>query len=577
MLGLKNISELHEQFKVVKKLYGKDIDFNSIPLNDEKTWDLIGKGQTLGVFQFASALAISVITKMKPRNIEELSAANAFIRPGASGLEEYIIAKKNTSKIRKLHPDLDKHLDVTYGSIVYQEQIMSLIAEVMGIDFGAADEYRRMLEKADKYPDKLAEWKDEFIKLGLSKGYNQKLVDVLVDLIIENSGYGFNKSHAVSYSIISYWTAYMKANFPLVFYTTLLNGNLDEADSFIAEARQLGIEVLPPHVNTSKFNFSVEDGKKIRAGFNAVKGIGPKAVDVIVANQPFVSVDDFKERTGKAANKKVWEALIKFAAFEGLGIEVEKDDVPYELQEEGTLNLSLVPNENLTHSVLLNRKQMVYWYEKVLEENNKKAPPNYLVPSELIPGKFIDNPNYDLVEEKEGGYVIPEDRLKEFKVNLSVLAGTTRKKPKGMFAKKEISKIPAERRVITLYGSEIAKIKVNSMDVYLEESEELGFSFLAHPLEKHLNKINLYDEVDEGGLMFTAGIVESMVKRFTKNNKPYYWLFIKTPRDKVRVTVWDNQLKQYQSIIKQNNILAVKGFKGYGGMSLEEIKEIKLK
>lgn len=200
ILGLKNLTELNEQFQLVKKIYGVDINFDNIPFNDEKTWDLICKGQTLGVFQFASQLAINVITKLKPRNIEELAAANAFIRPGASGLEEYIEAKKDPSKRRKLHPKLDPILESTYGSIVYQEQIMGLIAEVMGIDFGEADQYRRLLEKAGKpeNAEKVAKWKEEFIRLGLENGFEKELIDLLVDLIIENSGYGFNKSHTIS-------------------------------------------------------------------------------------------------------------------------------------------------------------------------------------------------------------------------------------------------------------------------------------------------------------------------------------------------------------------------------------------
>lgn len=449
---------------------------------------------------------------------------------------------------------------------------MGLIAEVMGIDFGEADQYRRMLEKAHKpeNAEKLTKWKVEFTQLGLEKGYSQKLIELLVQLIIDNSGYGFNKSHAVSYSIISYWTAYMKANFPLVFYTTLLNGNLDDADAFIAEARQLGIEVLPPHVNSSKFNFSVEDGTKIRAGFNAVKGVGPKAVDVIIETQPFKSVDDFKERTGKTCNKKVWEAVIKFGAFDGLGIEVEKEDLPEGIEFEA----EAIEGEDNKLLVKLNRKQMALWYEKVQEENNRKAPPNYLVPSEFIPGKYLNNPEYELVEEKDGGYVIPEDQLKKLGVNKTYLGGTTRKKPKGMFAKKPINLVPVERRVFTLFGEEISKVEVEYMEVYLEESDELGFSFLPHPLEKYMKRINIYEDVEDGGLMMTAGIIEGMQKRMTKNNKPFYWVFLRTPRDRVRFTLWDNQLKQYQSIIKKNNLVAIKGFKGFGGMSADEIKVI---
>lgn len=574
ILGLKNVTELHEQFKMVETLYGIKIDFNSIPMDDEKTWDLIGKGHTLGVFQFASNLAINVVTKIKPRNIEELSAANSFIRPGSSGLDEYLEAKLDQRKIRKLHPKLDVITDVTYGAIVYQEQIMGLIAAVMDIDFGEADIYRRYLEKPDKNAEKVAKWKEEFIQLGLKHGFDRKLIDLLVQLIIENCGYGFNKSHAVAYSIIGYWTAYMKANYPLVFYMTLLNGNLDEADSFIAESRQLGIEVLPPHVNTSDLNFTIEDNSKIRAGFNAVKGIGPKAVDTIRECQPFKSIDDFTERVGKAANKKVWEALIKFGSFDDLGIEIEPDDISSKAVNIG-ITTKEIEGETITLATL-NRKQMAYWYDRIQEESNRKAPANYLVPTELIPGKYLGNDAYELVEEKDGGIVIPEDQLTMFGLDINRVE-TTRKRPKGMFARVSAkSSVPPSRRVLQLYSEEISKIQPTYLETYLEESEELGFSFLTHPLESHLDKINLYDDIEDGGIMTTAGIIESITKRMTKTNKPFYWVVVKSPRDRVRVTVWDNQLKEHAKLIQKHGLVAVRGTKGFGGISLDMIKAVKI-
>ncbi|MNJ90410.1 DNA polymerase III subunit alpha [compost metagenome] len=573
---MKNITELQEQFEIIKKIYGDDVNFNNIPLDDQKTWDLIGQGHTLGVFQFASNLAISVVTKVKPKNIEELSAANAFIRPGSSGLEEYLVAKEYPAKRRKMHPDLDKTLDATYGSIVYQEQIMGLIAEVMDIDFGEADVYRRYLEKPSKFAKEVAEWKIKFIDLGLAKGYSQKLVDLLVNLIIENCGYGFNKSHAVAYSIISYWTAYMKANYPLIFYTAMLNGNLDEAEFFMAEANKLGIKVLPPHVNDSKYHFTISGQEGIRAGFNAIKGVGPKAVDSIIENQPFASIDDYFARGDKAAiNKGVVGALIQAGAFEGMGIHIESGDIPVELNEK--FGFQTINNDQY---VILNREQMNKWYELLNEINTVKAPPNFVVSTDLIPGKFFDK--YDLIEEKDGsGIVIPENILKEMKIKVESLSdpNKTRKKPKGSFDKAvdPMKNIAPFRKPFIIHHRVLSEISISYLDLYLKEQEEIGFSFLPHPLEKHMDKINLYDEIEDGQPMVTAGIITSIVQRKTKTNKPFYWVTIKSPRDSVRVTLWGNQFDAYKQHIYKNSLIVVKGTKGFGGIGCDSFKPIEAK
>jgi len=573
ILGLKNITELKEQFDLVKEIYGVDINFNNIPTDDQKTWDIIGQGHTMGVFQFSSNLAVSVVTKIKPRSIEELSAANSFIRPGSSGLEEYLAAKIDKSKIRKIHPDIDPILEVTYGAIVYQEQIMSIIATVMDIDFGEADIYRRWLEKPEKNAENVAKWKQDFIRIGLEKGYSQKLVDMIVQLIIDNSGYGFNKSHSIAYSIIGYWTAYMKVNFPLVFYTTVLNGNLDEADAFMAEARKIGIEILPPHVNNSKLIFTIEGEKSIRAGFNAVKGVGPKAVESIVKNQPFVSVNDYFERNDKSAlNKGVVSALINSGAFDGLGIEVGENDIPFELQDK----FSFIEKEDKKY-VVLNRKQMEKWFELLTEINTRKAVTNHIVPPELIKGKYFSM--FELIEEKDGGFVVPLNKLSDIGLKLEDLPdqSPTRKKPKGSFSKDldPMKNIPVFRKPLITHHRELSEIKSSYLELYLYESEHLGFSFLSHPMEKHMDKINIYSDVNDGEIMVTAGIIIKIEQKMTKNKKPYYWVFVKSPRDIVRVTIWGNQYKSHKDIIEKHKLVIVKGTKGFGGLGMEVIRGVK--
>ena len=189
LLKLKNIDQIDDALKLVKQHYNKEITETEIPLDDVATWETLSRGDTLGVFQLASNTAIPVLRRVKPRNMEELSAINAFIRPGASGLDEYLEARADNSKLRKLDPRLDKHLKNTYGAIVYQEEIMELIAELMGLSFGQADIYRRALEKPKKNPEVFERFKNEAVELGVARGFKKEICELVRDLIIENSGY----------------------------------------------------------------------------------------------------------------------------------------------------------------------------------------------------------------------------------------------------------------------------------------------------------------------------------------------------------------------------------------------------
>jgi DNA polymerase III alpha subunit len=517
------------------------------------------------------------LKKVQPRDIEALSAVNAFIRPGSSGLDEYVAGKFDETKIRKLDPRLDRHLATTYGAIVYQEQIMFLISELMGISFGQADLYRRALEKPAK--DKkgyVKKFNETVVDVAVSRGFNREVADLVRQLIIDNSGYGFNKSHSIAYSIISYWTAYLKANFPLIFYTTMFNGSIDQLADFMAEAKKLNISIRPPHVCYSNFNSSIEDEENsiIRIGFNAVKGIGPKAVESILEFQPYVSIDDFFERNQlRTVNKKVIEAIINANAFEGLGIKIEENDIPENVRQ--FFNIKTIDNKKF---VVLSRTQMTYWYEKVGEAAGNKTAANYLIPASMIKSKYLDQ--FVLEAEKEGGYVIPEDRLEDMgiKFNPAIEPLKTRKKPKGEFKDSQPKvKIPPFRKPFITDNFAISQIKENYLEMYLKETEELGFSFLSHPLEHLIDKMTPYDVTEDGYSIITAGIIIELIQRQTKTNRKYYWVIIQTPRERVRITLWDNQYKAYANVIQKYKLIKVTGIKGYGGMSCESLSELRPK
>lgn len=550
------------------------MELEDIPLDDEKTWTAFKQCNTKGVFQFSSPVAFPVLKKMQCSNMEELSAANSLIRPGTGGLDDYVKGKKDPSTIRQLDPRLNKWVVSTYGTIVFQEQIMGLISELMGISFGQADIYRRALEKMNKPANKakVEYFNNNVVRIATERGFKLEEAEYIRKLIIDNSGYAFNKSHAVCYSYISYYTGWMKVNYPLIFHKTMLNGNLDNLSEFIDLAREDGITLLLPHVNNSKFKTTIESevDKSLRIGFNTINGVGNKAVESITENAPYKSINDFfKRNNSKATNKKVCEALIKAGAFDELGIEIDEMYMSFDLLEAIDIHVK----DGL---VMLNRKQLEVWYQLYLEANAPKSIPQFEIPLSKIKGKYIDM--YDLVAEKDNSSVtvIPEPFLNA--MELTVDDGVkTRKKAKGKL--KEIiesgkSNADPFTKPFIQNSKNIASIKIDKLKVYLEEVETNGFSFQEHPLQKFANKITHFKEAKDGDMCIEAGIILGMTQKTTSNNKPYYWLMLRTPVETIRITIWDNQYKKYKNIIKQHGLIAVKGIKGFGGMSMQELKPV---
>ena len=561
---------------MINTLYGKNLTEDDIPFDDEKTWDLMSRGDTLGVFQMASNVAIPVLKRVKPKNLEELSAINAFIRPGASGLDEYLEGKNDNTKIRKLDPRIDRHLKSTYGAIVYQEQIMFLISELMGISFGQADLYRRALEKPNKGKNVqvVADFNNNVVKKAQERGIDPKVADLVRQLIIDNSGYGFNKSHSIAYSIITYWTAWIKANYPLVFYCQMFNGNLDQLSAFMAEATKNGVVIKPPHVSYSKYDSIIEDeeNKIIRIGMNAIKGVGPAAVDSIVKAQPYTDIDDFFERNQlRSVNKRVIESLISVDAFRDLGIKIEANDIPDVFKDRFNIQ-----NSSNGLIVKLQRNQIKYWYEKVIEASSVKTINKYSVPRELIKGKYFEI--YELAFEKDNTIVIPEDKLTLFELSLEQVEQykNNRRTPKAFLKLTDNDEIKATpfRKPFIMFSQQISEIVENKLLTYLNEVENLGYSFLPHPLEQFMHKINSFDEAEDGDEITTAGIVKEIIERQTKTRKKYYWMIIQTPRENVRITLWDDQFKRYHSMVKLHNVIVVRGVKGYGGLSCNAMKQL---
>ncbi len=324
-LGLRTLTVMQEAIDMVERSTGRKIHFAEMPLDDPKTYELLSRGNTAGIFQLESAGMRNILKELKPNKFEDIIAVVALYRPGPmEQIPTFIESKHGKKPISYLHPRLEPILKETYGVMVYQEQIMQVAAEMAGFTLGQADLLRRAIGK--KKMEILTEQREIFVKGCVENGFSKDLANELYDLIVKFASYGFNKSHAAAYAMIAYQTAYLKANYPLEFMAALLTGNMSNTDkitAYVDDCRRQGIEVLPPDVNESLANFTVSEGK-IRFGLAAVKNVGLNSIESIIKTRErvgrFKSLRHFcNEVDLRVCNKKNVESLIKSGAFDSLG------------------------------------------------------------------------------------------------------------------------------------------------------------------------------------------------------------------------------------------------------------------
>lgn len=323
-LGLKTLSIIKEALSNIKKSKGISIDISQIPIDDEKTYELYSKGQTVGTFQFESAGMQKYLRELKPTKFEDLIAMNALYRPGPMAyIPDFIERRHGRREITYDFPEMEPRLKDTYGITVYQEQVMLLSRDLAGFTRGQSDELRKAMGK--KLIDKMEALHTQFIDGALAKGFSpkEKLEKIWSDWA-EFAKYAFNKSHATCYSWVAYQTAYLKAHYPAEFMAANLTRNRDdigEITKFMDECRSMGIVVKGPDVNESELNFTVNKEGNIRFGLGGVKGVGTSAVEAIIkereANGHFKNIFDFVERVNiSACSKKNIEALCYSGAFD---------------------------------------------------------------------------------------------------------------------------------------------------------------------------------------------------------------------------------------------------------------------
>jgi len=330
-LGLRNLTIMADAVKAIEKNKGIKIELLELELTDRKTYDLLSRGDTLGVFQLDGGPMRSLLRLMKPDNFEDISAVLALYRPGPMGVNShtnYALRKNNQQEITPIHPELEaplkEILEPTYGLIVYQEQVQKAAQILAGYSLGQADLLRRAMGKKKK--EILEAEFVPFHKGCKERGYSDAAIQAVWDVLVPFSGYAFNKAHTAGYGLVSYWTAYLKANYPAEYMSALLSSVKDDKDKsavYLNECRKMGIQVLPPDVNESDADFTAHGDDTVRFGLTAVRNVGGPVVESMIRTRKskgkYSSFPDFLDKVESVVcNKRTVESLIKAGAFDSL-------------------------------------------------------------------------------------------------------------------------------------------------------------------------------------------------------------------------------------------------------------------
>lgn len=325
-LGLRTLTIIHWAVKIINQQINADpsacLNIEEIPLTDVKSFDLLKRCETTGVFQLESRGMKDLIRRLQPDCFEDIIALVALFRPGPlqSGMvDDFIDRKHGRAEIQYPHPELEPILRPTYGVILYQEQVMQIAQVLAGYTLGAADLLRRAMGK--KKPEEMAKQREIFTQGAKNRGVSEDISGPIFDLMEKFAGYGFNKSHSAAYALVSYQTAWLKANYPAPYMAAVLSSDMDNTDkvaNFIEECRRMNIEVLPPDLHLSNYSFTVTGPSQIRYGLGAIKGVGESAIEIMILERQkssFKSLADFCERVDtRKINRRVIEALIKSGA-----------------------------------------------------------------------------------------------------------------------------------------------------------------------------------------------------------------------------------------------------------------------
>ncbi|MBD3347801.1 MAG: DNA polymerase III subunit alpha [Candidatus Eisenbacteria bacterium] len=326
-LGLRTLTVIHDALEMIRENKGVDLEPDAIPLDDEETYELLGSGQTVGVFQLESSGMRDLVRKMKPERIEDIIAVNALFRPGPlrSGMvDDFVKRKHGRQKVTYVHPKLEEVLEETYGVIVYQEQVMQIASVLAGYSLGQADILLNAMRK--KVVDVMAEQRGVFVEGAVENGAPEKTAETVFELMDKFAGYGFNKAHSASYAVLAVRTGYLKTHYPAEFMAATLTSEMDNSDRIVVlinECRRMKVRVLPPDVNEGHVEFRATARGDIQYGLGAIKNVGRAAIRSIIRARrehgPFEDIFDLTSRVDlRLVNRRVLESLVAAGALDGL-------------------------------------------------------------------------------------------------------------------------------------------------------------------------------------------------------------------------------------------------------------------
>ena len=500
-LGLRNLTILDDALTNIEMNGKEPIEVETLPLDDPATYELLGRGDTLGVFQLDGGGMRTLLRLMRPDNFEDISAVGALYRPGPMGANShtnYALRKNGVQPVVPIHPELAESLEeilgATYGLIVYQEQVMAIAQRVAGYSLGQADILRRAMGKKKK--EELDKQFAGFSAGMQERGYSMAAVTMLWDILLPFSDYAFNKAHSAAYGVISYWTAYLKANYPTEYMAALLTSVRDDKDKsalYLGECRHMGITVLPPDVNSSSANFTAV-GQDIRFGLTAVRNVGANVVDAIVAAREakgaFTSFTDFLDKVpAVVCNKRTIESLIKAGAFD-----------------------SLAPSRR---ALLLVHEQAV---EAVVGVKRKEAEGQFDLFADFLGGAGPD--------DGAGGL--------SFNVEVPDLPDWDKKQ-----------RLAFEREMLGLYVS----------DHPLSGLEHV----LAAAADCSIVTLNGDDTRADGSMVTICGLVTSLQRKMSKNGNPWAAVTLEDIDGSVEIMFFGETYLAYSTVLAEDAVLTVRG------------------
>ena len=528
-LGLRTLTVIQDAINLVKENRGIDVEFDK-DMNDPKVYKLWQNGESVGIFQFESQGMTNFMKELKPDCLEDIIAGVSLYRPGPMDqIPRYISNKKNPDHAEYTHPSLIPILNVTYGCMVYQEQVMQIVRDLAGYSLGRADLVRRAMGK--KKLDVMAKEREYFIhgqtdedgnviiKGCIRNGIDEESANKIFDEMAEFAKYAFNKSHAAAYAVVSYRTAYLKAYYPEEFMAATLNsflGNLDKIPMYIDECKRLKIDILKPDINKSFTKFTVDNGK-IRFGLGSVKNVGISAVNSIVKerqeNGEFEGFTDFCERMkNEAVNKKCIESLIRAGAFDAFE------------QTRATLLASF-------ESIL-----------DTIQDTNRKSFAGQVTMFDLAtPEDNVNDLKYTFNEQKEFS---EKDLLSMEKEMLGIYIS-------GHPLEKLRTQIENETNINSMKLKEFA----NLQSTVLDEGE-----FIARK-----------NEYKDGQFVKYAGIITSVKKKYTKNNTIMAFVTVEDLYGTIEIIVFENCYNESSKYLTEESIVTVEG-----RLSLREDDEPKI-